>query len=130
MNIPEDLKYTKNDEWVRSKDGICTIGVTDYAQDQLSDVVYAEVSVAAGASVSQGDVVGAIESVKAASEVYAPVSGKVTEVNDLLDETPELINSDPYGKAWMVKLEASNPGELDSLMDSAAYEAYLADREH
>ncbi|HUF36973.1 MAG TPA: glycine cleavage system protein GcvH [Anaerolineales bacterium] len=130
MNIPEDLKYTKNDEWVRVNGGICTIGVTDYAQDQLSDVVYAEVSVTVGALVSQGDVVGAIESVKAAAEVYAPVSGKVTEVNDLLDETPEAINSDPYGGAWMVKLEASNPVELDGLMDSAAYEAYLADREH
>jgi glycine cleavage system H protein len=130
MNIPEDLKYTRNDEWVRLDGGTCTIGVTDYAQDQLSDVVYAEVSVSAGGAVSRGVVIGAIESVKAAADVYAPVSGTVTEINDLLDETPEVINTDPYGEAWLVRLKLSDPGELDGLMDAAAYEAYLGEREH
>lgn len=130
MNIPVDLKYTKNDEWVRAEGAVCTIGVTDYAQDQLSDVVFAEVTVPVGATIARGDVIGAIESVKAAADVYSPISGRVTAVNDLLDQTPELINSDPYGSAWVVRLEASDPGELDGLMDAAAYEAYLANREH
>jgi glycine cleavage system H protein len=130
MNIPADLKYTKNDEWVRVEGATCTIGVTDYAQDQLSDVVYAEVTARVGGMVSKGDSIGAIESVKAAADVYCPVSGKVTAANDLLDGTPETINSDPYGKAWMIRLELSNPRELDELMDAAAYEVYLTNREH
>ena len=130
MNIPEDLKYTRNDEWVRADGRSCTIGVTDYAQDQLSDVVYAEVTVSAGSSIAKGDVIGAIESVKAAADVYSPVSGKVTDVNDLLNETPEAINSDPYGEAWMVKLDLSDPAELDGLMDADAYTAFLEEREH
>lgn len=130
MNIPADLRYTRNDEWVRVDGSACTIGITDYAQDQLSDVVYAEVTVPTGGTVKKGDVVGAIESVKAAADVYAPISGKVTAVNDLLDETPEVINTDPYGQAWIVRIEATDPGELDALMDAAAYETFLADREH
>ena len=130
MNIPADLKYTKNDEWVRVEGDTATIGITDYAQDQLSDVVYAEVSVSPGDSVQKGGVVGAIESVKAASDVYSPVSGEVVETNSLLDETPEALNTDPFGEAWMLKVRMSDPSELDGLMDPDAYEAYLADREH
>lgn len=130
MNIPADLKYTKNDEWVRVAGDTATIGITDYAQDQLSDVVYAEVSVSPGDSVQKGGVVGAIESVKAASDVYSPVSGEVVETNSLLDETPEALNTDPFGEAWMLKVRMSDPSELDGLMDPDAYEAYLADRDH
>jgi glycine cleavage system H protein len=129
MNIPADLKYTKNDEWVRVEGDSCVIGVTDYAQDALSDVVYAEVSPGVGDSISKGDSFGTIESVKAAADVYTPMSGTVTAVNDLLDETPEVINSDPYGNAWMIRLEMSNSAELDSLMDSSAYQAYVETRE-
>lgn len=130
MNIPADLKYTKNDEWVRVEGAHCTIGITDYAQDQLSDIVYAEVQVSAGDALDKGSAFAAVESVKAASDVYAPVSGEVIEVNDLLEETPEVINSDPYGSAWMVRVKLTSPSELDSLLDAAAYEAYLSEREH
>ncbi len=126
MNIPADLKYTKNDEWIRA-DG--TVGVTDYAQDQLSDVVFVEIVVSEGDEVAQGDIIGTIESVKAAADVYAPVSGKVVAVNEALDDNPELINEDPYGKAWLIKLEIADPAELDGLMDAAAYEAYCKERE-
>ena len=129
MNIPEDLKYTRNDEWVRVQGSSCVIGVTDYAQDALSDVVYAEVTAGSGDSIRQGDSFGTIESVKAAADVYAPVSGKVVEINDLLNDTPEAINSDPYGDGWMVRLEMSDPQELDGLMDAAAYAAYLENRD-
>lgn len=130
MNIPADLKYTKNDEWVRVQGDIATIGISDYAQDQLSDVVFAEVSLAVGDAVDKGSVLGAIESVKAASDVYAPISGEIVEINDLIEETPEVINSDPYGDAWMARVKMSNASELDDLLDAAAYESYLAARDH
>jgi len=126
MEFPADLKYTKNDEWIRA-DG--TVGVTDYAQDQLSDVVFVEIVVSEGDEVAQGDIIATIESVKAAADVYAPVGGKVVAVNAELDDTPELVNEDPYGKAWLIKLEIADPAELDGLMDAAAYEAYCKERE-
>ncbi len=130
MNIPADLKYTKNDEWVRVVGEVATVGITDYAQDQLSDVVYAEVSLSVGDTVEKGSAFGAIESVKAASDVYAPVSGEIVEINDLIEETPEVINSDPYGDAWMIRIQISDVSQLEALMDAAAYEAYLEDRDH
>ena len=126
MNIPSDLKYTKNDEWIRA-DG--TVGITDYAQDQLSDVVFVEIVVSEGDEVSQGDIIATIESVKAAADVYAPVGGKVVAVNENLDDNPEIVNEDPYGEAWLIKLEIADPAELDGLMDAAAYEAYCKERE-
>ncbi len=126
MNIPAELKYTKNDEWIRD-DG--TVGVTDYAQDQLSDVVFVEITVSEGDEIAQGDIIGTIESVKAAADVFAPASGKVVSVNEALDDRPELINEDPYGEGWLIRLELANPEELASLMDAAAYEAYCASRE-
>ncbi len=129
MNIPADLKYTKNDEWVRVEGNIGTIGITDYAQGQLSDVVFVEILVGEGDAVSQGDSCATVESVKAASEVYMPVSGTVTAIHEELADEPEVVNSDPYGEAWMVKVELSDPSELDGLMDAAAYEAYCAERE-
>ncbi len=129
MNIPADLKYTKNDEWVRVEGNIGTIGITDYAQGQLSDVVFVEILVGEGDAVSQGDSCATVESVKAASEVYMPVSGTVSAIHEELADEPEVVNSDPYGAAWMVKVELSDPSELDGLMDAAAYEAYCAERE-
>ncbi|NJN44322.1 MAG: glycine cleavage system protein GcvH [Anaerolineae bacterium] len=129
MNIPADLRFTKNDEWIRVEDNTGTIGISDYAQDQLSDVVYVEVSVGEGDSVSKGDVIAAVESVKAASDVYSPVSGTITAVNETLADTPENINSAPY-QSWMVKIDMSDPAELEGLMDAAGYEAYLGSRDH
>jgi len=126
MEFPQELKYTKNDEWIRA-DG--TVGVTDYAQDQLSDVVYVEFVVSEGDEVQQGDVIATIESVKAAADVYAPVSGKVVAVNEALADAPEKINEDPYGEAWLIKLEIADPSQLDGLMDAEAYQAYCQERE-
>lgn len=129
MNIPEDLKYTENDEWIRVEGNTGTVGITDYAQDQLSDIVYVEIIVDEGESLKKGDSCATVESVKAAADVYLPVGGTVTAINEDLGDTPELVNSDPYGAAWMVKVEISNPDELDDLMDAAAYRKYCEQRE-
>ena len=130
MNIPSNLKYSKTDEWVKVDGSIATIGISDFAQDQLSDIVYVEIPVAVGEKVKKDTNCATVESVKAAADVNLPVSGTVTEVNESLPDTPELVNSDPYGKAWMLKVELSNPAELDSLMDAAAYEASTKERGH
>jgi len=130
MNVPADYKYTASDEWVKLDGKTATIGVSDYAQEQLSDVVFVEVVVAEGDSVKKGTTCATIESVKAAADVNLPVSGKVVAVNEDLPKTPELVNSDPYGKAWMLKLELSDPSELDGLMSAADYEKFLKDRSH
>lgn len=130
MQTPEGLKYTKNDEWIRLEGEIGTIGITDYAQDQLSDIVYVEVVLAEGDSASAGESCATVESVKAAADVYLPASGTVTEVNEDLADTPEKVNSDPFGDAWMVKIELSDPSELDGLMDAAAYKEFCEGREH
>lgn len=129
MNIPEDLKYTENDEWIRVEANTGTVGITDYAQDQLSDIVYVEIIVDEGESLKKGDSCATVESVKAAADVYLPVGGTVTMINEDLGDTPELVNSDPYGEAWMVKVELTNPEELDKLMDAAAYRKYCEERE-
>lgn len=128
MQFPQDLKYSEHDEWVRVEDEIGSIGVSDYAQDQLSDVVYVEITADVGDTIAKGDMFGLIESVKAAADVYMPLTGTLTEVNEALIDTPELVNSDPYGEAWMVKFELSNSEELNELMDSAAYEKYVQER--
>lgn len=130
MNIPNDYKYAASDEWVKLEGNVAVIGVSDYAQEQLSDVVFVEVIVAVGDSVSKGSTAATIESVKAAADVNLPVSGKVIAINEDLPSTPELVNSDPYGKAWMMKLELSDPSELDGLMNAADYEKFLQDRSH
>jgi glycine cleavage system H protein len=120
---PADLKYTKDHEWVRAGDGEATIGITDYAQAQLGDVVFVELP-AVGRTVTQGEVFGTIESVKAVSELYAPLSGEVVAVNDTLSTTPEAVNKDPHG-AWIIKVKPSNAGELGSLLDATAYGALV-----
>lgn len=129
MNFPKDLKYTDSNEWIKVEGDITTIGITDYAQDQLSDVVFMEVVVLEGDDLEKGDTIVTVESVKAAADVYSPVSGTVVAINEMLPDAPEKINSDPYGEAWMIKIELSDPSELDILMDAAAYENYIQEQE-
>jgi glycine cleavage system H protein len=129
MNYPEDLIYTTSDEWVKVEENLATIGISDYAQDQLSDIVFLEVNVSEGDAVAKGDVIATVESVKAASDIYSPLSGTVKSVNDSLPDTPELINSDPYGEAWILQLELSETGELSALMDMSGYIANIQERE-
>lgn len=130
MNIPGALKYTTTDEWVKVDGNTATIGVTDYAQDALSDVVFFETVVTMGDAVKTNTQIATLESVKAAADVNSPVSGKVLETNDSLGSSPEQVNSDPYGAAWMVKIDLANPADLAKLMDAAAYEQYCAGRSH
>ena len=125
MQYPDDLKYAENHEWARLEaDGKVRMGISDYAQDALGDVVYVELP-EVGAAVGQGDAFAEVESTKSVSDVYAVVSGTVVETNAALDDTPELVNGSPYGDGWFVVIEASDPSELDSLKDAAAYEASL-----
>jgi glycine cleavage system H protein len=128
MNIPNQLKYTSNDEWIKIDGKIGTIGITDYAQEQLSDIVFVEVVVSVDDEVSKGDSCATVESVKAAADVYMPVSGKVIAVNEDLPATPELINSDAYGAAWMVKIEISDPSELSGLLDAVGYQKHTEEK--
>ena len=122
---PTDLKYTKDHEWVRLGSGDARVGITDYAQKQLGDVVYLELP-PVGRSLKKGEVFGTIESVKAVSELYSPVTGEVTAVNDALTTAPESVNKDPHGAAWIIKVRPSNPGELGSLLDATAYTALVS----
>ena len=128
MKFPNELKYTESDEWVRVEADSATLGVTDFAQDQLSDVVYFEVVVQVGDKLSRGDAVGILESVKAAADLYSPVSGEVTEINDALPDNPELVNSDPYGRAWLLRIQMSDPAELEQMMDAGAYQQNTEER--
>ncbi len=121
MKAPEDLKYTKNDEWIRVEGDQAQVGITDYAQDQLSDVVFVEIVAFEGDELGQGETCAVVESVKAAADVYMPVSGKILEINEALMDTPEMVNEDPFGEAWLVKIELTDPGELDELMDAETY---------
>ena len=130
MNIPKDLKYEKTDEWVKVDGKTATIGISDYAQNQLSDIVYVDISLSVGDKVKKGSVIATIESVKAAADVNMPVTGTVLEVNTALSDTPDKVNSDPYGSAWMVKVSLDDVQETSSFMDGAAYEKYCADRSH
>lgn len=125
MEYPEDLKYSKEHEWVLVEGNVATIGITDFAQDQLGDIVFVEMP-AIGDKVSKEDAFGVVESVKAVSDVYAPVSGAVLEVNDDLPDNPEMLNEDPYGDGWMIKIEMNDPDELKDLMSAAEYEEYVA----
>ncbi len=124
MVSPSELKYTKEHEWVRVEGDTGTIGITDYAQDQLGDIVFVELP-AVGAAINAAQKLGEIESVKAVSELFAPVSGEVTEANDGLADSPEAVNDDPYGDGWMVKMRLSDAGELDQLLSADEYEAFI-----
>ncbi len=128
MNVPDDLLYTEDDEWVRVTDGEATIGITDYAQDSLSDIVYLELP-DVDDTFEQGVAFGVVESVKAAADLLMPVSGVVTAVNEELIDTPETINTEPYTTAWLVRISISDESQLTGLMDAAAYKKYLANRD-
>lgn len=128
MELPDDLKYTKEHEWVLVEDKVVTVGITDHAQEQLGDVVFVELP-AIGDQVTKDEAMGVVESVKAVSDVYAPVSGRVVEVNDDLPESMEMVNEDPYGDGWMVKIELSDPTDLDDLLTAVEYEQLISDQE-
>ncbi len=130
MEFPKDLKYATSDEWVRVEGKTATVGISDYAQSQLSDIVFVEVTAAVGETIEQGKAFASVESVKAASEIYLPLKGKVVAVNDELPGTPELMNSDPYGKAWMIRVEIADPAQVAGLMDAAAYAKHCDERSH
>jgi glycine cleavage system H protein len=128
MSYPSDYRYTPEHEWVRLEGNLATVGITDYAQHELGDVVYVDLP-KVGAKLNAGESFGTVESVKAVSDIYAPVSGEVAEVNSGLSETPETINKDPHGKAWLIKLKLANSSEVSKLMDATAYEAFLAGKQ-
>ena len=128
-DIPADLKYAKSHEWVRVEGDTAIVGITDHAQDQLGDMVYVELP-EVGSQYAAGDACAVVESVKAASDVYAPVSGEVVEVNEALADSPELVNQDAYGDGWIMRLRLSDPAELDGLMDADGYAAYVESEEH
>ena len=124
MNFPKSLRYTKDHEWIKLDGNVATIGITDYAQRELGDIVYVEVETV-GKSLIAGDVFGTVEAVKTVSDLFLPVDGTITELNSVLANAPESVNNDPYGEGWMVKMKVNNPGDVDALMDAAAYEAQV-----
>ena len=125
-NVPEGLLYTKDHEWAKVEGRRARVGITDHAQSELTDVVYVELP-PVGKTVKQGEPMGTVESVKAVSEIFAPLSGKVVEVNKVLEEQPELVNKDPYGSGWMVVLELADPAQAKSAMDAAAYRRHIGE---
>ncbi|MBL6610619.1 MAG: glycine cleavage system protein GcvH [Flavobacteriaceae bacterium] len=125
MNIPTELKYTKDHEWVRLEGSIATIGITDFAQSELGDIVYVEVETL-DESLGQDEVFGTVEAVKTVSDLFLPITGKIIELNDALDQEPELVNSDPYGSGWMIKVEVSDTAEYEQLLDADAYRALVS----
>jgi glycine cleavage system H protein len=124
-NIPENLRYSKDHEWVKVDGEVAIIGITDYAQHSLGDVVYVDLP-RVGDSFGSHESFGSVESVKAVSEIFTPIAGEVTEVNEALNDTPENVNNDPYGEAWMLKIKMENPNEADSLLSAVEYEEYLS----
>ena len=128
MEFPDDLKYTREHEWILVEGKVATVGITAFAQEQLGDVVFVELP-AVGDTVTKDEAMGVVESVKAVSDVYAPVSGTVVEVNDDLPENTEMVNQDPYGGGWMVKVELSDPSEMDDAMNTVAYQQYVAEQQ-
>lgn len=124
MNFPADLRYTSEHEWIRVEGDEAFVGITDYAQSELGEIVFVDVPTL-GETVGQGEVFGSIEAVKTVSDLNMPVTGEVLEVNGALDAQPELVNNDPYGEGWIIRIAVKDPAELDNLMDAAAYEASL-----
>ena len=127
LNFPDELKYTETSEWVRLEGDLARIGITDYAQHELTDIVYVEPP-AVGATVTKGDVLGVIESVKAASDLYAPLSGEVVEINEQLNDSPELLNTDTYGDGWVVVLKLTDPSEIDGLLEKGPYVEHIKNK--
>lgn len=124
MDFPANLRYTKEHEWIKLDGDTATIGITDYAQRELGDIVYVEVE-SIGKSLHAGDVFGSVEAVKTVSDLYLPVAGTINELNPKLGSQPELVNTDPYGEGWMIKMTVSNPSDINSLMDASAYQAMV-----
>lgn len=121
MNVPAELKYTNDHEWVKVEGNVATIGITEFAQGELGDIVYVEIETE-GETLDREEVFGSVEAVKTVSDLFMPISGKVIEVNSELDASPEMVNNDPYKNGWMIKVELSNPSELDELLDAEAYQ--------
>lgn len=124
MNLPEKLKYTKEHEWIRAEGEIAVIGITDFAQGELGDIVFVEIETV-GETLDKGETFGTVEAVKTVSDLFMPVGGEIIEFNDALENSPELINKDPYADGWMIKMKMSDPSQLDELMDASAYQAML-----
>lgn len=122
MNFPENLRYTKDHEWISLEANVATIGITDFAQHELGDIVYVDIS-SKGKTLAAEEVFGTVEAVKTVSDLFLPVAGTITELNPLLDTQPELVNTDPYGQGWMIKMTVNNPADVEALMDAAAYSA-------
>lgn len=120
MQYPEELKYTEDHEWIRFDGDVATVGITDYAQGELGDIVYVDVNTV-GDTLEKGDIFGSVEAVKTVSDLFLPISGEILEINPALDSAPELVNNDPYGEGWMIRFKVTNPGELDDLMTVDAY---------
>lgn len=124
MNVPSNLKYTKDHEWVSVDGDIATVGITDFAQGELGDIVFVEIETV-GETIDKEEIFGSIEAVKTVSDLFMPVTGEIIEMNDEIESSPELVNNDPYGNGWMIKVRISDASELDSLLDAAAYEALI-----
>jgi len=124
MNVPQNLKYTKDHEWVLVEGDVVTVGITDFAQGELGDIVYVEIETV-GESIDHEDVFGSVEAVKTVSDLFMPISGEILEFNDKLDADPELVNSDPYGDGWMIKVKVSDASQLSNLLDADAYSALI-----
>ena len=124
MNIPEDLKYTKDHEWIKIEDDIATIGITDFAQGELGDIVYVDIE-GVDETFDQNEVFGSVEAVKTVSDLFMPLSGEVIELNEILEDAPEKVNTDPYGEGWMIKVRLSSPSEIESLLDAAGYKEII-----
>jgi glycine cleavage system H protein len=124
MNIPADLKYTKDHEWVKIEGDVATVGITEFAQSELGDIVYVEIETV-GESIEQEEVFGSVEAVKTVSDLFMPLSGEILEFNENLESNPELVNSDPYGEGWMIKVKLSDASQIASLLDASAYEGII-----
>ncbi len=124
MNYPENLRYTKDHEWVSIEGNVATIGITDFAQHELGDIVYVDINTK-GKALNAEEIFGTVEAVKTVSDLFLPVAGTISEVNPALDGSPDLVNTDPYGEGWMVKVTVDNPADVDALMDAAAYKAMV-----
>lgn len=124
MNIPENLKYTKEHEWVKIEGNVAIVGVTDYAQGELGDIVFVEIETE-GETLAKEETFGTVEAVKTVSDLFMPLSGEITAINEMLEEKPETVNSDPYGEGWMIKIEISDDSEIDELLDAEAYKALI-----
>ena len=124
MNIPEDLKYTKDHEWIMIENNIATVGITDFAQSELGDIVYVDIDTV-DENIDQNEIFGSVEAVKTVSDLFMPLSGEITEFNEFLEEAPETVNSDPYGKGWMIKIQMTDNSQIESLLDAAAYKEII-----